>query len=215
MSKEGRMHRVRQGESSTRLAYENGLFWETIWLHPRNSKLYSKRSHHNVLYPGDELFIPAIENKTVSGETEKKHRFVRKGVPEKLNIRFLDLEGNPYANTPYKLTIDGKHALGNLDGEGWLHASIPPNTRRGRVEVGQTGEFVACDLDLGGLDPITELTGVQARLRNLGFFDDAVDGDMSDELRQAILAFREKNGLPESNEIDEDFRKKLQEVHKV
>ena len=215
MSSEGKLHRVRQGESTTRLAYEHGLFWQTAWLHPRNAELRRLRSHHNVLCPGDEIFIPALEPKTVTAATEKRHRFVRKGVPERLNLQFLDLEGNPYANAPYLLTIDGKHTRGNLDDQGWLRVPIPPNARRGRVEVGQSGELTACDLDLGELDPITETTGVQARLKNLGFYDGAIDGEVSDEFLQAIAEFREKTGLPEVNAIDDALCEKLRETHRV
>lgn len=215
MNSEGTLHSVQQGESTTSLAFENGLFWKTIWFHPRNNQLRKLRSHPNILYPGDEIFIPAIEPKLVSRATGKTHRFVRVGVPEKLNIRFVDLDGQPYAGAPFQLTIDGKHTLGKLDGTGWLRVPVPPNARRGRVEIGQSGELASCDLDLGELDPITELSGVQARLRNLGFLNGTIDGQMSDEFRQAIREFREKTGLPEGEEIDDDFRKKLQETHSI
>lgn len=215
MTSKGKLHRVRQGESTTSLAYEHGLFWQTVWNHPQNAELRRLRSHHNILCPGDEIFIPDPEPKTVAAATEKRHRFVRKGVPEKLNLQFLDLEGNPCANAPYLLTIDGKHTRGNLDDQGWLRVPIPPNARHGRVEVGQSGELAACDLDLGELDPITETTGVQARLKNLGLYDGPIDGETCDDLRRAIAAFREKTGLPEGDELDDAFRKKLQETCRV
>jgi N-acetylmuramoyl-L-alanine amidase len=215
MTEEGRLHRVQQGESTTSLAYENGHFWKTIWFHPRNEELRKLRGHQNILLPGDEVFIPDIEPGEVPAQTDKRHRFVRKGVPEWLNIRFLDLDGDPYANAVYLLIIDGKHTRGNLDGQGWLRAPVPPNARQGRAEIGPSGELAACDLDLGALDPITELTGVQARLWNLGLYDGAVNGETSDELREAIHLFREKTGLPEGDEIDDDFRRKLEATHSV
>jgi len=81
--------------------------------------------------------------------------------------------------------------------------------------VGQSGELTACDLDLGELDPITETTGVQARLKNLGFYDGAIDGEVSDEFLQAIAEFREKTGLPEGNAIDDALCEKLREIHRV
>lgn len=215
MAPGGRFHRVLQGETTSRLAYEHGLFWQTVWHHPQNANLRKLRSHHNVLYPGDEVFIPDVEPKTVAAATEKRHRFVRKGVPERLNLQFFDLEGKPCANAPYLLTIDGKHTRGNLDAQGWLRVPIPPNARQGKIRVGRKGELAVCDLDLGELDPVTETTGVQARLKNLGFYDGPVDGEPSDELLRAVAEFREKTGLPEGNEIDDAFRRKLEEMHCV
>jgi N-acetylmuramoyl-L-alanine amidase len=212
---EGSVHFVQQGESTASLAYESGLFWKTIWLHPRNQQLRQRRNQPNILYPGDEIFIPARESKSVSCATEKKHTFVRKGVPEKLNVRFLDLDGKPYAGAPYNLTIDGKVKAGNLDGDGWLRVYVPPNSRHGHVDIGQSGELASCDLDVGELDPISELSGVQARMRNLGLFHGAIDGQMGDELLQAARVFREKTGLPEGDEMDEGFRSKLQETHAI
>ena len=49
------------GDTTTKLAFEHGLFPDTLWNHPDNEDLRSKRDDPNVLYPGDKIFIPDIE----------------------------------------------------------------------------------------------------------------------------------------------------------
>ncbi|MEW6505931.1 MAG: peptidoglycan-binding domain-containing protein, partial [Chloroflexota bacterium] len=68
-------------------------------------------------------------------------------------------------------------------------------------------------LNLGGLNPLSELSGIKHRLANLGF--DC--GDTSDEatsgLAAALRAFQEKHGLRVTGEADQATRDKLQELH--
>jgi hypothetical protein len=211
----GRVHVVSQGDSTTSLAYQNGLFWESVWKHAKNSELRSKRARPNVLMPGDELFIPEISNRDEDVGTEKRHRFKRKGVPEKLNVRVCDFKGRPYANKPYLLEVDGLFSRGQLDPDGFVRVWIAPGAKSGTLRVGERGELARVSLNLGHMDPVTELTGVQARLKNLGFYRGPVDGAESDNLRRAVGAFRTKHGLSDEGGIDDALRSKLVEIHKV
>jgi hypothetical protein len=204
MDSEGEKHRIEQGESTTQLAYENGLFWKTIWNHPNNAQLRKLRKDQNVLYPGDEIFIPALQTKVVTAETEKLHRFVRLGVPEMLNIQFFGPDGKPLAGEAYMLNVDAHTQRGNLDGEGWLRTSIPPNAGKAHVKIGEFGDLLEQDLALGHLDPVTELTGVQARLKNLGFYHGGIDNELSDELTAAVRAFRLKYNLDQAPSEQQD-----------
>lgn len=215
MSTEGVYYTVQQGDTTSSLAQKHGLFWETIWNNPENEQLKNIRKNHNILFPGDKIFIPAVRVREESVITDKQHRFQRKGIPEKLNMQFLDLYGDPFANEPYTLIVDKKVSNGKLDDKGWLRTSISPVAREGRIEIGESGELWALDIDLGHLDPVTELTGVQARLRNLGHYNGPVDGKESDELSRAIRSFRSCHGLEVNEEIDDDFRNKLSEVYKT
>jgi N-acetylmuramoyl-L-alanine amidase len=86
-------HTLRKNECISSLADRYSLFWETIWFHPSNAELRSLRQNANILYPGDEVFIPDMEIKEESVATEQKHRFRRKGVPAKLRLQILkDIE---------------------------------------------------------------------------------------------------------------------------
>lgn len=81
---------VCQGDCLSSIADEHGLFWESIWQHPNNTELVSERKDPNVLEPGDKLFLPDKTRKQVSGATEQRHRFVKKGTPVVLRLRIME-----------------------------------------------------------------------------------------------------------------------------
>ena len=55
-------HTVREGECVSSIAYEHGLFPDTIWDHPDNSELKQKRKEMNLLEAGDVVEIPEKED---------------------------------------------------------------------------------------------------------------------------------------------------------
>lgn len=154
---------VKQGDSIASIAYNRDLFWETIWKHPKNAKLKEQRGNPNILQPGDRVFVPEKEAKSESCTTDQRHRFKRKGVPEKLKIRILieergedqsqeisssqkdhipPLKGQefqsparykPRAKVPYVLEIDGNLSNGTTNNEGYVEYSILPNARKGHL----------------------------------------------------------------------------------
>lgn len=207
-------HEVTQGDTTVRLAFAAGHHWSTVWQHGQNASLRQLRKHHNVLLPGDRLFIPAIRPRQVSKPTDATHQFVRKGIPEKFNLQFLDYDNKPLSNAPYILTLDGFASTGNLDGDGWLRVFVRPDVRSGRIEVGPHGSLAACDLHFGNLDPLSTLTGIQARLRNLGLYDGPIDGETNDLLKEAVRAFRIAEGLPDSDEINDELSQRLETNHR-
>jgi hypothetical protein len=80
---------VKKGDCISSLAFERGLLWETVWNHPNNASLKSQRPDPNILQPGDIVHLPDKQPKTVDKPTEKRHPFVRKGVPAKLRLKIL------------------------------------------------------------------------------------------------------------------------------
>lgn len=200
---------VKQGDCLSSIADKYGLFWEKIWNHPQNAKLKEKRKDPNILYPGDVIYIPDKEEKEETASTGQKHCFRRKGVPEKLELT-LCLEGEPRRNEDYELKINGKLIKGKTDGEGKVSISIPPGARRGKLILIKTGEEL--DLELGHLDPVTEITGVQARLANLGY-DVEVSGKWDEKSKEAMKFFQKQIGLEPSGEIDDITRDKLKKVY--
>src|SRR2546428_12660680 len=55
----GQYYKVKECEYLRQIALEHGfLDPNIIWNHPNNAKLKAKRKYHNVLNPGDILFIP-------------------------------------------------------------------------------------------------------------------------------------------------------------
>ena len=201
---------VEQGDCLESIAYRHGLFWQTIWDHPNNATLKAKRENPNLLCPGDVVFIPDKAAKFESGATEMKHRFVRKGVPSKLRLRILD-DDVPRADERYTLVIDGKLLTGVTDRDGRIEHSIDPDARSGKLLVGENqDEYPLC---LGHLDPVEEISGVQARLNNLGFDCGPVDGLLNERTHAALKRFQQAQGLEPSEKPDAVTREKLKEFY--
>lgn len=214
MAGEGIRYTVKDGDTTASLAFKAGLFWETVWDHAENSDLKQRRKDQNTLLPGDVIFIPEIEPKEESAATAQKHRYRLKGVPEKLRLQLLNLENKPLANEPYRLFIDDRPAIeGSLDGQGVLEHFVPPDAREGRLLVGRNAAWGDYTLKFGHLHPLDELSGVQRRLANLGYYSGAVDGTDNKRLRDAVRAFRMDFGMKPTGTISKQFLDKLAEIH--
>ncbi len=201
---------VRQGDCMASIAVGTGHFWETIWNDSGNSELKEVRKDPYVLLPGDKVTIPELRRKDEDIEPEKRHRFVRKGAPEKLIVVFR-VAGEPRANESYQLDIDGSITEGTTDSAGRVEIAIRPDAGGGRITFTESGDEY--ELDLGHLDPISEIAGVKGRLRNLGFFSGTVDAEIDDDLKRAVTSFQHQQKLPMTGQADEATRAKLQEVH--
>jgi N-acetylmuramoyl-L-alanine amidase len=206
---------VRQGEGIESIAFRNGLFWQTVWLDPGNDELREHRSHPNALLPGDKVHIPEKRVEHVSVSTETKIRFRQKGVPSKLHLVLLDAEEQPRANLEYRLSIDGRLVEGNSNAAGEIIETIAPDAQVCMLTVGQsdTDAEEEYEVDLGYMDPLETLSGVQGRLNNLGFECSEPDGQLSPQTTAAVRAFQKTHGLSETGELDAALRDKLLKVH--
>src|ERR1043165_9582514 len=202
---------IQQGDCASSIAYQRGFFWETIWNHPRNADLKASRKDPNVLCEGDVLFVPDKDPGGVNRATEKRHRFVLKGVPAMLRLRFSE-GGEPRRGGAYVLPIDGDPRSGKLDDNGQLEEPIPPDAKSARLRLGGP-HAEEIELRLGTVDPITEVAGVQGRLNNLGFDAGETDGQMTPQTRSAIEAFQRRFGLSAEGALDQATRDKLVQVH--
>lgn len=202
-------HIVRQGDDMQSIAYENRMWWETIWHHSDNAELKRKRENPNLLLPGDVVCIPERQKKNEQVCTEQKHCFVRKGVPAKLRLKLLE-DNKPRANESYTLNIDGKLFSGNTDQEGRIEVSILPNAKRGKLLLGEDqDEYV---FELGSVDPLNETPGIQQRLSNLSFDSGRVDGEFGSKTEAALRGFQEQYGLTANGKLDQATREKLKEI---
>ena len=205
-------HIVEPGDCMASIGEQYGFHWETLWDLAENADLKKNRKNPNVLFEGDEVTIPDKRLREESKPTEAKHRFVRKAVPEKLWIKLVDADHNPRANLDYIIVIDGDSRRGQTDGNGELVERIPPSAREGKLILGK-GQTEEIKLNLGNLDPITEVSGVKSRLANLGFYKGAIDGNLDDATQKALSAFQRKQGLQVTGAVDDATRQKLLKVH--
>lgn len=205
-------HVVRQGECISSIARKTGHFWETVWDDPGNAQLRAVRKDPNVLLPKDRVHVPALRPKSEPGQSEMRHRFRRKGQPEVLRLRILN-DDQPRGNEPYELVVDGVTHTGVTDAGGNIACPIPATARRASLRVGEESDALEYEFSLGRIDPISEVSGVQGRLSNLGFDCGAADGRLDKRMRRALRKYQKQRGLPVTGEPDEATRRKLQEEY--
>lgn len=210
---EDKIYEVQQGDSAESIAAENGLLLETIWNYPRNAELKNLRKDPHVLMPGDKLVIPALQIKQSPAAVDKMHRFVRKGIPSKLRLVILEND-KPRANEKYVLIVDGTSFQGVTGADGSVEKPIPPTAKAGKLIISPgTENERTFEMKLGGLDPITEISGVQGRLFNLGFPIQSVSGELDEQTIEVVKIFQEKYKLTVNGVIDDATRNKLKEIH--
>jgi N-acetylmuramoyl-L-alanine amidase len=81
---------VAAGDCIWSIAYENGLYWKTVWDHPQNAELKRQRSSPFLLMPGDVVSVPDLHQSLVSAPSQQRHRFRLKGVPAVVKICVLE-----------------------------------------------------------------------------------------------------------------------------
>lgn len=200
--KTGDWHVIEQGESVESIASECRHALATIWDAPENNDLKEKRKDPHVLMPGDRIFIPPIETKTFTVSTGTAAKFQVDRPPSRLVMTFLDSVGKARANLKYVLRVDGRELNGTTDGSGKIDPPIPARAKDAELELGEGDEAQHFTLNLRHLDPVTEVTGAQARLRNLGYDVGPIDGEIDARFRAALAAFQRGNGIEPTGELD-------------
>ena len=195
---------VTQGDCLLSIAAHEGFYWKTIWNDAANARLRRKRKDAAVIFQGDVVEIPDKRMKEETGQTEQRHRFVKKGTPAKLRL-ILERDDRPLANADYVLRVGATVIRGKTDQNGLLEAVIPPTAQKVLIEA----EDLAYELDLGAMDPLDENIGVQARLQNLGFYSGELDGVLGPVSRAAIADFQSLMGLEASGELTSETRNRL------
>jgi hypothetical protein len=204
---------VKQGECLASIAAARGYFWETLWKHPKNAALKNAREDPFELLPGDRVHIPVLRVKEETAGSEACHKFRRKGVPSHIDVTLMFM-GLPVADKRYVADVDGNISEGSTDGKGRVKIPIAPGAQSAAISVGSGPDSrITYDIRIGGLDPITELTGVQGRLRNLGYHCEAT-GIMDDDTVRAIRSFQQDQKIEVTGVFDDKTRDKLKRVHK-
>jgi hypothetical protein len=177
---------VRQGDHLSKIAKQYGFSdYHTIWDHPNNADLKQSRQNPNVLYPGDNLYVPDRELRTESRGTDQKHKFKAKKPNLKLRLVLEDMYEKPIAGAKCLLTLGGDSKQITTDGSGRIEQPIPADVHEGSLVI-QDDQTPFNDVQIpilvGNLDPVDQISGQIARLNNLGYFagdPDKPEGDSS------------------------------------
>jgi len=210
------VHEVQQGECLAGIADQYGFSdWRTIYNHANNSEFRRKRINPNVLFPGDQIFIPEREVKYESAATERRHRFQARGLRQMLRIAVQGPDGQRLAGEEYELVVDRHEYRGMTDEAGLLEEQIPLHARNGKLVVGPySWEIGIAELNPAEADTSDAgVSGIQGRLLNLGYDVGPVDGVLGPRTENALKAFQKDNALEATGSIDDATRSKLIEVH--
>ena len=161
-------HTVSQGECITSIACKYGFTPQTIYNHANNSGLKRERPNPNILFPGDQLFIPDVRVEKTSGATGQVHRFVLKqGLVKRLRLAIEDADGERQSNCPFELKIGPRVERGKTTANGMIEKDIPVELKEATLtlEIEQT-KYV-WNLQIGFLNPAENapdqgVSGIQA-----------------------------------------------------
>ena len=203
-------HTVSQGETASKIAFDAQLAdFTSIWNHGSN-KDFVKTRDPNLLYPGDELFVPEKQQKEVPADTGLTHRYKKKVPKNKIRLQMLDGNKEPIPEADYTLAIGEENFSGQTSDDGWIMHDIAVEATDGTLDfAGRTIE-----LEIGSLDPMETVEGIQGRLMNLGYKVNAVDGDDStDEYKDAVKAFQSDFQLTVDGIVGPQTRGKLKDIY--
>lgn len=211
-------HIVAPGEGTALIAWKHGFFWRTLWTLAENAGLAALRRNPEVLLAGDRMVIPEPRAKQIACATGARHVFRRKGVPSKVALEVRAPDDTPFANKRYQLVADDMTYEGTTGQSGEVTQWIAPTLARVDLTVWLDDPAypatITFTLQVGHLDPVTTLSGVQSRLVNLGY-------DLAGELGRegsltaaAIRAVQARSGLPSSGVLDDATRRALVTLHR-
>src|ERR1017187_1044761 len=222
---EARVHVVRQGEMAAQIAWKYGFSdVGTVWHHPDNRALVKARPNPDVLRPKDKVSIPPHKAAVFKLAADQETKITAKRPTQRLHLTIeLDVD-EPAANARYELTFrDGRkihRRKGTTGGDGLLDEKLPLTATELRLSLwpkdskGKT-DCLILDLGMGHLDPVEDLSGVQARLENLGFHCGDEEGELGPRTQAALKRFRAQHKIDEEELLGPATLKQLEKEQKA
>jgi len=195
-------HTVVAGDTLLALAAKNGLdSWEDIVNASENASIKDTLTDPGIVKTGISLFIPNKVMKQHPSAIDAKHPFKISRPKAWLRLALKGADGTALAGCKYELTVAGKTTAGTIAADGIIEQAVAIDTTAGALKVWTSHtEFEEWELKIGWIDPISEDTGVQSRLANLGF---------GEELTAAVKAFQARLGLEITGTVDDTLRDQL------
>lgn len=130
------VHVVRQGECLSSIAEHYGFVDPMkLYDHVDNASLRQLRPNPNLLLPGDRIFVAAAELKTHDVATNSVGRFVLERGRAVFRLVLTDADGEPEADLPWTLIIDGAEHTGTTGADGLIELPISPGATTGTLRV--------------------------------------------------------------------------------
>jgi N-acetylmuramoyl-L-alanine amidase len=206
---------VKQGDTIPSIASDYGFTDpKTIWNDPNNAQLKGLRKNPNVLFPGDQVYIPDKDPRIEDRPTDQLHKFVKHKPPLKLKLVLEDIYEKPIANAECQLILGNDSYDVTTDDNGRIEQPVKPNVKTGSIIIKdpQTAfQSEVIPIKIGYLDPVEELSGQLARLDNLGYFPG--DGSDDAQFESAVEEFQCDNNLTVDGVCGPGTQAKLKEIH--
>ncbi|PCK04240.1 MAG: peptidoglycan-binding protein [Alteromonadaceae bacterium] len=214
-------HTVQQGETLTRIAHQHGFqSVGAIYDHPDNAELRQLRPDPDILNPGDNIIIPDIEDKVVTKTSSSRYSFTLKRLPkDQLILRLVDRKGQTWVNKRVVMDIGGQQHDLTTDSDGMVTIELP---HEGSLEGGNVDIYLEENSEqatfnmvsgVGTLDPVEELSGVQARCNHLSYDCGTVDGLNGSRTRKGVKAFQKSQNLDVDGVPGPITKSKLKQVY--
>lgn len=213
------IHTVAQGDTLTRIAreYKYGSAM-ALYNHPDNADFKALRPDPNIIFEGDEIVIPDILGKKIAVRSGRTHIFCVKKPREYFRLQVESLSGKALANTRIVVDMGGEKIDTMTDGNGMLEIEMTQGTEcDAKLDVYTKPDSQEPDFTfkakLTYLDPVEELSGVQARCNALGFDCGVADGIMGAKTRAGVKGFQAKHKLDVDGVPGPLTKAKLKEVY--
>jgi hypothetical protein len=184
---------------------------DAVWGHAKNADLRKVRSDPAVLCAGDILYVPDDDPPPHTVQAGDSKTFTSPTATQ--NVKLVLMGQEPIANEAYVIHGIGDDDIqGTTGGDGSLSVDVPVDLDSFTLEL--TDQQVTYEVFVGHLDPVTEESGVQQRLTQLGFRSSAFE-----RFRypfghdDALQAFQDSQGSDGTGELDDGTISALKKGH--
>ncbi|MAK92061.1 MAG: hypothetical protein CMI13_12605 [Oleibacter sp.] len=139
-----------------------------------------------------------------------------KGLLTEVIISLEEFTGTAMPNLDYELIVNGEKYPGKLDGSGSLKVSIDADAKTGELVIyldSARKNSLFWQLEFGALENVVDVSGIQARLNNLGYYCANENGQLDNSTQTAIRQFKAANGLPANAQIEPKLVEKLKQTY--
>lgn len=211
-------HTVAQGETLLRIAKQYGYQTsKALYNHPSNAEFKALRPDPNLIYPGDKITIPQKKEKFIPLRTNSINSFVVQNEKEYFRLQIIHEDGDDITGKRIVITIGSQTIDTVLPSNGLIEVELNENdSLTGQVDLylkeDQSSPSESFTAQVGHLDPIDTLSGVQARCNLLGFDCGTVDGINGSKTKAGVRDFQYEHDLEVDGIAGAKTKAKLQQV---